>query len=339
MKQIDICRSYLDQEKYREIPTLTLAKKIYKNHELEFKSLESVRTSLRKLKGSSISKNQINHQNRIKDVEKYGKYNLGNRNPFPKVPEAKKHFNKWEAKRIESDNCLIISDPHVPFHSEEAIDCAVRYGKKKKVDTIILNGDTLDFWSISRWQKNPYERNFADELRIAKSFFEYLRKVFPTQKIYFKVGNHEERWWAWMMVKAIEVLDVEAFSLKQLLSLDHFNIEIVEDKRPIILNKDWCVIHGHEFYGTGGNINPARGYMLKTKMNTIVGHLHRPMTHVENLPNGEILQSYSLGCLCDLNPDYSPLNNWGHSFAIATRNGVNTEVSHVIVRNGKIVGS
>ena len=340
MNQKDIIRSYLRQAKYASAPNLTLAKKIYADgdNNVLFSDVEAVRHVIRKMKGKNGKQCRAEGQWK-NDVEEFGGKASGKKNPFPAVPKAKKHFSKWEALKVDSKRCLILSDIHAPFHDEKAVEAAVNYGKEKKIDTLILNGDCLDFFSISRWEKNPLDRCFGEELKIAKAMFNYLRKTFPKARIIFKDGNHEERWLKFMTVKAIELLDVECFSLPQLLSLAHFKIEHLGEKRPILLNgNDFCVIHGHEFYGAGSGVNWARGYQQKTKMNTISGHLHRPQDHVENMPNGDVMESYASGCLCDLNPDYSPLNNWGHSFIYAEKKGKQkTKIQNIRIVNGEIV--
>ena len=74
---------------------------------------------------------------------------------------------------------LILSDVHVPYHNIKALQTAVAHGKKIGVDTIWLNGDTLDFYSISRHEKDPNERDLKREIEIGREFFGWIRGMFP----------------------------------------------------------------------------------------------------------------------------------------------------------------
>ena len=49
------------------------------------------------------------------------------------------------------------------------------------------------------------------------------------------------------------------------------------------------------------------------------------------------MSTWSTGCLCDLHPDYRPLNNWNHGFAIVevAKDGT-FQVQNKTVINGTI---
>jgi len=77
---------------------------------------------------------------------------------------------------------------------------------------------------------------------------------------------------------------------------------------------------------------------MKTKMNTVSAHLHRTMTNMENVANGDTLCGYASGCLCKLRPSYSPLNNWNHGFVyVRHKDNVNV-VRNIMIRNGEYIG-
>jgi hypothetical protein len=139
----------------------------------------------------------------------------------------------------------ILSDIHVPFHSEVALQAAVGHFKTVGIDALILNGDTCDFYAISRWIKDPKKRDFRGEITAATQLLAWLRQEFPGVPIIFKSGNHEERWRHWLWQHAPEISDDPRMGLDQWLELAEHGIELVEDQRPIMCG-ELPVLHGHE---------------------------------------------------------------------------------------------
>jgi hypothetical protein len=144
-----------------------------------------------------------------------------------------------------------------------------------------------------------------------------VRDSFPRARIIYRLGNHEERYISWMLVKAPELLDIEEFNFENLLGLKKFRMELVGDKRPILLGKLWT-LHGHEFRRTiSAPVNPARGLYLRCGETALQAHLHRSSHHGERQPlSGLVVSCWSTGCLCQLAADYDPLNKWNHGAAV-----------------------
>jgi hypothetical protein len=71
----------------------------------------------------------------------------------------------WEPYVLDATGIVgILSDIHVPYHSEMALQAAVGHLKTVGIDALVLNGDTCDFYTISRWVKNPKKRDFRGEI-------------------------------------------------------------------------------------------------------------------------------------------------------------------------------
>ena len=186
MTKVELCNQYRKQYGW-DMPTLKLARIIYKDNPLLFTSLDSVRTSLRSIEGKGGCRVAIR-----KEVEERPKnpYNL------PESDEAIYQPYELKAKRL-----LVLSDIHIPYHNIESLTCAFDFAKQEKPDAILLNGDTLDFFGLSRFSKDPKARSFAHELKTFKEFMDVLKKIFDA-KIYFKIGNHEERYFHFLWMKA-----------------------------------------------------------------------------------------------------------------------------------------
>lgn len=325
IKKNELCAQY--REKYGwEMPNLKLARIIYKENQALFPSIEAVRFHLIRLEGKG---NDINKQKRlvIKEVNERPKnpYNL------PKSEEADYLPVKIEGKRL-----LILSDIHIPYHSIEALTAAFDYAKKQKPDTIILNGDTLDFYGLSRFLKDPRKRDFAYELATFKQFIEILLRTFKARIIY-KLGNHCARYEHYLMMKAHELIGVEEFEFTNILKARAEGIEIVGDK-TIMKAGSLNIIHGHEFgNGAFSPVNIARGLYMKGKTNAIQGHNHQTSEHSEADMNGKVVTTWSLGCLCELHPAYMPLNKWNHGFAIVDVDGQDFEVKNKRIFKAKVL--
>lgn len=296
--------------KFPNSPILTLAKKIYTDNPLVFPSLEAARGAIRYLKGqmppiSKKTKKIYSPRNKAHIKPKEFKYN-----PF-KLPES--HADSYEPYIIYQTKTLIISDLHFPYQDNQAITCALNYGLEKKVNCILINGDLIDFATISRHEKDWRHRSVAEEFEAVRVFFKSLREAFPNVKIVVKNGNHELRWEKWLYVKAPEIFDCSDFQLDVLFRFGELKIDYVSDKRPITIGK-LTVLHGHELPGMGG-VNPARATFLKTLDSVLVGHYHRTSSHVETTMNGNTISVNSTGCLCGLHPDYMPINKHNLGFA------------------------
>jgi len=323
----DLIRQYRDQYGM-DMPSLKLARIIFEKESLLFKNIEAVRSTLRRVEGKS-GRTQ-------KEFIINKPYMIPNRvkNPFA-LPKAE--VINYEPFILDANRVLILSDIHLPYHCNISLTAALEIGVKMNVDAILLNGDTLDFFSLSRFAKDPKGRSFAHELKTFEEFIQVLKTTFPKAQIYFKHGNHEERYNHYLWMKAGELEGVEEFKLDEIIQRRAAGVIIIGDKRIIKLG-DLNVIHGHEF---GGNIfspvNIARGLFLKAKVAAMQGHNHQTSEHTERDMNGRITTTYSLGCLCQLSPAYLPLNKWNNGAAVVEISGNDFNVNNFRIHNGKIM--
>jgi predicted phosphodiesterase len=216
----------------------------------------------------------------------------------------------------------VLSDIHVPFHSEVALKAAVDKLRGDRIEALILNGDTCDFYAISRYIKTPAKRNFKSEVAAARDMLAWIRGRFPKIPIVFKCGNHEERWNHWLYQHAPEISDEPIMGLDNWLQLPKHGIEMVDDQRPILAGK-LPILHGHEKgKGISAPVNQARGAFLRLHHTVLEGHGHRTSGHCEPDMWGREVFCWSTGCLCDLHPEYARINKFNHGFA-----SVNVEAS------------
>lgn len=229
----------------------------------------------------------------------------------------------------------ILSDIHVPFHSLEALTCAIKYLKEQEIDCLYLNGDTFDFYSISRHEKEKDLRDFPREIEMARNFLQKLRDIFPLIPIYFKAGNHENRFQRYLFSQAEEFAGLHELQFDKFFRLDVLKIEYVEDWQGMFMG-DLLVIHGHEGFGVGG-INPSQSLFNKMYCNTLMGHVHRQTTTTKKTGFGQVIQTHSTGCLTSIAPKYMPFNQHSQGFAMVTIDEGKTNVKLFAIKDGKIV--
>lgn len=154
--------------------------------------------------------------------------------------------------------------------------------------------------------------------------------------IYFIPGNHEARLQRFLRVKAPELLGNEEFELKSLLRCGEHRIEYLEHFSKVFFGK-LLIEHGDKLRGAGG-VNPARTLLLKFKRPTICGHFHRTTSANHNVYDDTHMMAWSTGCLCELEPDYMPVNEWNHGAAIVERlsDDGHFRVDNFQIINGKV---
>lgn len=212
---------------------------------------------------------------------------------------------------------LILCDVHIPFQHDQALAAAIHYGLEQGCTNVLLNGDILDCYDISRFSKETHRPSIKEELEMGKAFLKYLRSLFPEGLIYYKLGNHEERMRHYILRNARELSGLPELELDSLLEFKSLGIKRID--REIIQVGKLAILHGHE---TGESIlapvNAARGMFLKTKSCVIFGHQHQRSSHEEADIFGNPMVVHSLGALCNLDPEYRPMGymKWSHGAGI-----------------------
>lgn len=306
-----------------EMPTLKLARIMYNDNNLLFRDVEDARTYLRYIEGKSW-----------KTKAKYEKLPDRPKNPY-NLPESDE--KPWLPFEIKAKRVLVLSDIHVPYHSPTALTAAFDWAKNEKPDAVLLNGDTIDFHGLSRFVKNPKARSVAHELDAFKGLIQAIRDTFPAAAIYYKMGNHCERYEHFLRIKAHELIGVEEFDFQNIIKTRAEGITVISDKRIVKLGS-LNAIHGHEFGGSVFSpVNIARGLFLRGKVNAIQGHNHQTSEHTEPNMDGDITTTWSIGCLCDLHPEFLPINRWNHGFMIVDVDGQNFHVRNKRIHKGVIL--
>ena len=243
-------------------------------------------------------------------------------------------------------NVMITSDWHVPFIDDKAFDCHLEYVKKYKPDVYIINGDMLDFYSLSKFDKNPERKDDVQaELDKGNEYLNRLVRVLPKRcdKYYLK-GNHETRLQKYLWQDGGAMDSLRALKLENLLYLRDKGIRLVDashdywkDDSGHLKIGDVLVAHGDNRLN-GFSLSKYSGYSAKNTMLSMMssiamGHGHRLAVIYHTTPNG-ILKGLETGSLCQ----QSGTSNWQQGFAtfqVYRGKSYNHRVHHI--QDGKLV--
>lgn len=328
--KLDLAREYVTR--YPRHSQREVARILQAEHPHTWPSWESVYMCVRRVCGGATTSG---HENaRHKPPPSYQKQKIASGTSIPALPKSK--ASDWKPYKLDGKRILVLSDVHVPYHDTTALSLALKWGKSRNADTVFLNGDIADFYSISRFETNPEERDFPGELDSVRQFLRYVRTQFPKARIVYKLGNHEERWWHWMWRKAPELMGCDFMDFTTMTGCNDLGIQVVSDQRIVMVGK-LPVLHGHEWRaGISTPVNPARGAFLKAIECAMQGHLHRTSEHTETSLLNKTITCWSTGCLCDLHPEYARVNRWNHGFAEIEMHNGDFAVENKRILHGKV---
>lgn len=316
---IDTLRRYPDQSVNR------LAKYLLARHPGVYTSFESARTALRMHAGLKDINSNYPRRRSVGVPVGAGKLRL---------PQS---LNVARADyQLPRGTWGIMCDVHVPFHELKPIETAVNYFKQQKITGIIMS-DAQDCEALSYWRATR-QRNFLKEVEAMADFLNFLRQEFPKTQIIWQRGNHEERVENYYRANAPMLADLPTAGLDQILALETRKVDLLEPKQKIVAH-ELTILHGHEMRGGFSVVSPSRWALLKAKSCVVVGHFHQTSETTETSLQGTMLSAWSVGCLCDLMPDYNPYGNrWNWGCAVLHYPGSGWEMENrKILNNGKLV--
>lgn len=219
------------------------------------------------------------------------------------------------ALTVKNGCVLIGSDAHIwPGEPSTAMRGFIHMIRELKPSVVILNGDVLDFASISRhppigWESRP---DVQDEIEAAQEILHMIERAMPrnAEKVW-TLGNHDGRFETMIATRAPELAKVAGVHLQ-----DHF--PLWTPCWSVWINNDVVVKHRFK-----GGIHAAHNNAVSSGKTMVTGHLHSlkvtPWTDYTGTRFG-----VDSGCLADTNHkafvDYTEDNpkNWRSGFVVLT---------------------
>lgn len=209
--------------------------------------------------------------------------------------------------KIKNGLVIIGSDIHIPFQDNNAVESFIRYCKEKKPEAIVLNGDVLDMFMLSKFTKGE-GRNPLEEITMCRELLASVRTACPNAEIYYVIGNHENRLEKYVLTKAPELASLieDVFSI---IKTDDFKIR---GCASLTINDNFVCKHG-TLLGNKSGLSAIKE-MENAYMSGATGHTHRLCKYIAR-KSGRKFVWIETGCLCDLNPEYCVNPNWQAGFA------------------------
>jgi hypothetical protein len=307
---------------YPTLPSQRIARMIIEKYP-DYGTQESIRSMIRHYRGARGAESRITSFN---EEFAYSPDDL----PIPYRYDSSPFI-------IQEKSALVLADLHFPVQDNRAIDTVINWAIKHKehhpIECVILNGDVIDNYTLSRFIQDPTRKSAKEEIEDVKDFLQVLQDSLGL-KVYYKFSNHERRFENYLFIHAPKIADLQGLSLEFQLKLNAFNCEHIKDKR-ILKFGELNIVHGDEFQtGIVSPVNPARTLYLKCQAPTIGSHSHVTSEHSGRTINRKLITCWSTGCLCDLQPEWNPLNNWNHGFAYIQRDDEVFRVINLRIENG-----
>ena len=123
-----IIASYLD--KHPAMATRTLAKLVFTENTLDFKSFSGAYACIRRVRGEMQNSKGIDKYKRTEEEKKKA-------HAWNKLPES--DYKEQEPYIMPKGNnrLLILSDIHLPYHDVDALSIALEWGYEQKPNAII----------------------------------------------------------------------------------------------------------------------------------------------------------------------------------------------------------
>jgi predicted phosphodiesterase len=215
---------------------------------------------------------------------------------------------------------VILNDTQIPFHDRQVLNRLVLpFIRDLKPDGVILNGDIVDCYSISTFDKNPTtQARLSEEITYAEKLMEALER-FPT-KIWIG-GNHEDRlrrlvWKNPYLLGSVDAKTrdklVQALDFPEMFGLGKHGFQWKPYGDYHMLGK-LLVTHGSMVRTHSGDT--GRAHLNKYGSSVLIGHTHRGGTTYKTDVHG-IHAAYENFCLCSLKPEYAQHPNWQHGFSV-----------------------
>lgn len=189
-------------------------------------------------------------------------------------------------------------------------------------DVVVLNGDIVDFASISHFLRDPKGLGLEEELIVTREYLRRKRDLLNAgARVHFNAGNHEDRLRKYVLGHADQLGNLLGSSLavRDLLQLPS-SWSYTEYHNPTVSGPDaspgidlggLLVLHGNE--ARRGSGSTARACFDHFGGSGVVSHTHRLGTHYRTTYKHTDVWMEA-GCMCQLNPSYDPQPDWQQGF-------------------------
>jgi len=227
---------------------------------------------------------------------------------------------------------VVISDVHVPFQDKDVCKMLLEFIREHRPGTVHLLGDIGDFYSISRFQKDPARReDLQQDLDATRDFLREVRNAAPAARLIYSEGNHEFRLRKYLRTEAKALALLRALRLETLLDFKSLKIRYQAQDRPYRVGS-LLFTHGQLARKWSGN--SARGNFERFGCCVISGHTHRLGAFYHRDIN-DTYAAWENGCVCLLDPEYITAPDWQSGWSVVWSQWDYFHVEQVAVIKGQ----
>lgn len=230
---------------------------------------------------------------------------------------------------LQNGIVAVASDFHVPYHDKKAVSSFINYCREVQPDMIIINGDLVDMYMLSRFAKGE-GRNPMSEIEEAREILATLRQDTKAD-IYYVIGNHEQRLEKTILTKAPELASLieDVFSI---FKLDDIG---VKGAGTVTINDNFVFKHG-TLLGSKSGLSAIKE-MENAYLSGATGHTHRLAKYIARKAGRKFVW-LETGCLCSMEPEYMLNPNWQQGFAMVQfENGKVKRAEVLEIENGEVL--
>lgn len=224
----------------------------------------------------------------------------------------------------------VASDFHVPFQDMKAVEAFLDYCAEVQPNIIVINGDLVDMYMLSRFAKGE-GRNPMAEIDEARTILERIRMTCKNAEIYYVIGNHEQRLEKTILTKAPELASLieDIFSIFRLDNLE------IKGVGTITVNDNFVFKHGN-LLGNKSGLSAIKE-MENAYLSGATGHTHRLAKYIARKAGRKFVW-LETGCLCSMEPEYMLNPNWQQGFGmIQFENGKVKRAEVLEIENGEVL--
>jgi predicted phosphodiesterase len=205
---------------------------------------------------------------------------------------------------------VVLSDLQIPFQDKPVVELVVRFIEHLRPHGVALNGDIVDAYELSTFDKNPLKKAGLDrEIREAGVLMKRLAAV--TSERWWLGGNHEDR-----LRRALwrnpEFAHLDALKFENLFHLADHGFQWKPYGGILKLGK-LNLTHGNQVRKASGA--SARAHFEQFGGSVLHGHTHRLGAYFKTNVQGTHA-AFENGCLCRLDPEYAQNPDWQQGFSV-----------------------
>jgi len=221
------------------------------------------------------------------------------------------------------ETAVVISDLHIPYQDRRSVALVMDFLFEHTPDKIFLNGDIMDCFALSRFEKEPDKiaGAFKREVEETKDFLNRLRLACPDSEITYIFGNHEARLKSYLINKAPELFGF--IDLESILELDKYKVKLIDSGLKESYVRYGKVIIGHFDIIRSHSAYTAKALVDRLGQTIIQAHSHRIGWYSKTAGNNQ-MEGVESGCLC-LPGQYIANPNWQQGIVFIHKDKGNSE--------------